>query len=328
MPVKLDLTTRIDPKARPPRSRRIEVADLVHGVGASYGVPDAAPPTEKRTARPYLLGEEVAEAVNIAITLRRPLLLQGDPGSGKTQLAHTVAYRLGYPLETAYVKSTGRAQDLLYVFDAVSRLYEAQLGKDAPRDGTGQARSLDPRSYVRLGPFGRAVIRSGFGRPSVVLIDEIDKADLDFPNDLLREMEALEFSIPETGEQFTASPEPEQQPIVIVTNNEEKALPPAFLRRCIFAEVRFPDDDAFLGKVLAAHGVADRKLGQEVVRALLDIRQLDLSRKPGISELLDWAQVLQSRELDPAKVRSLPAAGALIKAPQDQRLARQVLAAP
>ncbi len=333
MPTKLDLTTRIAVKSRLRRSRRIEAPDPGAkpgrgDAGASYGVPADDPPTEQIIALPYLFDDGVVEAVNIAITLRRPLLLQGDPGCGKTQLAHAVAYRLGYPLEAAYVKSTGRAQDLLYTFDAVSRLYEAQLGPAAPLDASGHARSLDPRNYVRLGPFGRAVVRSGFGRPSVVLIDEIDKADLDFPNDLLREMEALEFSIPETGERFRASPEPEKQPIVFVTNNEEKALPPAFLRRCIFAEVRFPEKEGFLADVLAAHGAADPELGREVIRAVAEIRKLDLSRKPGISELLDWALVLTSEGATPAEVRTLPSPGALIKAPQDLNAARRVLAGP
>lgn len=320
MPSALDLTTRIDHKARLPRSKRIEIAEL-------DPIPAADPPTKAVTPTPYLLGQDVAEAVNIAITLGRPLLLQGDPGCGKTQLAHAVAYRLGLPLETAYVKSTGRAQDLLYTFDAVSRLYEAQLGDAAPRNEKGEARSLDPRNYVRYGPFGRAIVRAGLGRRSVVLIDEIDKADLDFPNDLLREIERLEFDISETGQQFGAPTDrPELRPIIFVTNNEEKALPPAFLRRCIFAELRFPDDDAFLARVLAAHSVADRKLGKEVVRAVVDVRRLDLSRKPGISELLDWARILQVTKVEPGAVRGLPAAGALIKSPQDQDTARQVLA--
>jgi MoxR-like ATPase len=309
----VDMSTRIDQADPLGEARLIEVPNQDPVAAINPEMQLVAP-------EPYLFDQEVIDVVNIAIALGRPLLLQGDPGCGKTRLAHAVAGLLALPIETAYIKSTTQAQDLLYTFDAVNRLYEAQLGV------ASETRSIDPRKYVKLGPFGRAIVRAGYGRRSVVLIDEIDKADLDFPNDLLRELDLLEFEILETGETFKVDESrPELRPILFVTNNEEKALPPAFLRRCIYLELRFPDDNAFLAKVLAVHDVTNPDLRREVVRAALDIRKFDLSRQPGISEVLDWARILQANKIESREVRSLPAAGALIKAPSDQNLVRYKL---
>ncbi len=309
----VDLSIRVDHTARPNGARKIEISN-------QNPVPKTNPKTALVDPEPYLLEPEVAEAVNIAIALGRPLLLQGDPGCGKTRLAHAVAHFLGLPLETAYIKSTTRAQDMMYTFDAVGRLYDSQL-----RAGRVE-HQLDPANYVHLGPFGRTIVRARFARRSVMLIDEIDKADLDFPNDLFRELDQLEFEITETNETFGVDKSrPDLRPIIFVTNNEEKALPHAFLRRCVYLELLFPEDDEFLARVLEAHDVQDADLRREVVRTALSMRGLELSRRPGISEVLDWALILQARGIDPAQVRTLPAAGALIKAPWDERLARQRL---
>jgi MoxR-like ATPase len=311
----IDTTTRISLRARPRAERWIERVD-----GA---VINRNPPTDRVTREPYRFTAELVEAVNIAIALGRPLLLQGDPGCGKTRVAHAVAYQLGLPLERAHVKSTTRAQDLLSTFDAVGRLYDAQLGDKTPADAG------DPRAYVRLGPFGRAIKRAHYGRRSLLLIDEIDKADLDFPNDLLHELDRLEFTVPETGDTWAVPVNrPSLRPIIIVTNNEEKALPPAFLRRCIYHEVRFPDDDAFLAKVLALHDVTDPALAREAVAVLTAIRALpDLSRRPGLSELIDWVRYLDARELPVLGDTGPHAIGALVKDPVDQRRAREQIGA-
>ncbi|MFC7531561.1 AAA family ATPase [Actinoplanes sp. GCM10030250] len=258
---------------------------------------------------PYVAGPDLENAVNLAIALGRPLLLQGDPGAGKTRLAHAVAYALGLPLEQAYIKSTSRGQDLLYTFDAVRRLYDVQLD-----------RARDDSVYVRLGPLGRAIVRAGYGRRSVVLIDEIDKADIDFPNDLLRELDQLSFEIAELPGARYAVPAGQVtlRPIIIVTNNEEKALPSAFLRRCIFHYVRFPDSPGDLDTILGLHGIAKGELSDNAVAMLLRLRELDLAKKPGLSELLDWIGYLQATDTPADEIVRLPAAGALIKQHTDQ----------
>ncbi len=281
--------------------------------------------TKKVKREAYLPGKKLTEAVNLAIALGRPLLLQGDPGCGKTRLAHAVAYALGLPLEECHIKSTSRAQDLLYTYDAVNRLYDAQLGEKCPVDDTGVPRSQNVRNYIQLGPLGRAIARSLYGRRSVVLIDEIDKADIDFPNDLLLELDRLEFRIPETDEHY-AVPEdaqdyPQRRPIVIVTHNEEKALPTAFLRRCIFHYVEFPKDENLLLQILRLHEIQDNALSQKAINVLNHLYEIEISKKPGLSELLDWVGYMQfaNTSVEDLNKVPLPFQGVLLKQQGDQR---------
>ncbi|QHG21214.1 MoxR family ATPase [Nostoc sp. ATCC 53789] len=263
---------------------------------------------------PYLPDKKLVEAVNLAMALGRPLLLQGEPGCGKTRLAYAVAYALGLPLEESYIKSTSRAQDLLYTYDAVNRLYDAQLGNP---------KSQNIKNYIRLGSLGKAIVRAHLGGRSVVLIDEIDKADLDFPNDLLWELDRLEFCVNEAINTYYKVEEnkPELRPIVFITHNEEKALPTAFLRRCIFYYVEFPQTEDDLLKILATHKIINQNLSKAAIEVLLELRTLDLSKKPGLSELLDWVGYLQAVETPYEKLDELPYLGALLKQETDRRKA-------
>lgn len=283
---------------------------------------DPVPPTEFTTkAVPkelYLPDDKLKEAVDLAIALGRPLLLQGEPGCGKTRLAYAVAYALGLPLETSYIKSTSRAQDLLYTYDAVNRLYDAQIGAE---------QSKDVKQYIRLGPLGRAIARAQYGRRSVVLIDEIDKADLDFPNDLLWELDRLEFRVTEAPElHYAVGDNPALRPIVFVTHNEEKALPAAFLRRCIFHYIEFPTSEERLQQVLATQQVKNADLSRKAIEVILELRQLDLSKKPGLSELLDWVGYLEAVEQPLADLDRLPSIGALLKQEGDRQRVVEALA--
>jgi MoxR-like ATPase len=287
-------------------------------------VPKKDPPQKLVEREPYLAGETLVTAVNLAIALGRPLLLQGDPGCGKTRLAYAVAYALRLPLEECYIKSTSRAQDLLYSYDAVKRLYDVQLGADGPKEEDGQPLCRDPRNYVSLGPLGRAIARAQYGRRSVVLIDEIDKADIDFPNDLLLELDRLEFRVAEAPDMhYAAGDHPELRPIVFVTHNEEKALPTAFLRRCIFHYLEFPHDEALLQRILAIHHIAveSKALGQRAIEVLLSLRSLDLNKKPGLSELIDWVGYLEAVKTPVEELDALPYLGVLLKQQADQHRA-------
>src|SRR5712691_4718230 len=289
--LRLDDSTRFDRHEKQPESREIERPEV-----------DPVPETDQVELvsverEPYLASDELEKAVNLAIALGRPLLLQGDPGAGKTRLAHAVAFALGLPLEEAYIKSTSRAQDLLYLYDSVRRLYDSQLaasGQSAP----------DAGEYVKLGPLGRAIARAAKGRRSIVLIDEIDKADIDFPNDLLRELDQLEFEIPEVAGMRFAVPgdRPDLRPVIFITNNEEKTLPAAFLRRCIFHYVEFPADRTHLDEVLNLHSAGQPALRSAAIDVLLRLRELDLAKKPGLSELLDWVGYLQLTGTDPTEL--------------------------
>lgn len=302
-----------------PNSRQIEDPE-------THTVFENDPPKKEIFKEPYLPDEKLAEAVDLALALGRPLLLQGEPGCGKTRLAYAVAYALGLPLEVSYIKSTSRAQDLLYTYDAVNRLYDAQLRPDERQTKDGTPSSLDIENYIRLGPLGRAITRAQYGRRSVVLIDEIDKADLDFPNDLLWELDRLEFRVTEAPNIYYAvGDNPALRPIVFVTHNEEKALPTAFLRRCIFHYVEFPQTEGLLQKVLATHQIVNQKLSKKAIKILLELRKLDLSKRPGLSELLDWVGYLQAVKTPLEELDQLPYLGALLKQEVDRKRAMEVL---
>jgi MoxR-like ATPase len=238
---------------------------------------------------PYLPSEELVSVVNLTIFLKkRPLLIKGDPGSGKTRLAQAVAYELGLSYEPWYIKSTSRARDGLYTYDAVRRLHDAQLAGRAKGDGS---KVDDPANYISLGPLGRAFKNEG---RTVVLIDEIDKADIDFPNDLLLELDEQRFFIEETGEEIKAH----EPPIVFITSNDEKELPDAFLRRCLFIYIEFPSPSQ-LAAIVNAHfpgsppalvnGAVDRFLE---LRAQMEQEKGKAGKKVSTSELLDWFAVL------------------------------------
>ncbi len=307
----VDVSIKFDRSASQPATKLVEVADV-------DPIPPTSPPLQVVSREPYITAPDLEDSVNLAIALGRPLLVQGDPGAGKTRLAYAVAFALGLPLESVYIKSTSRAQDLLYTYDAVRRLYDAQLPSEL-------ALRRDIRSYVALGPLGRAIARAEAGRRSVVLIDEIDKADIDFPNDLLRELDLLEFDVPDVPDLRHAVPtdRPDLRPVIIVTHNEEKALPPAFLRRCIYHFVSFPEDPVFLDEILELHAVHDPTLRSNASRVLLELRSLDLIKKPGLSELLDWASYLQTRRAQADRLADLPHLGALLKHRSDVLRARR-----
>ena len=260
----------------------------------------------------YVASDELKTAVNAAIRLERPLLIKGEPGTGKTLLAQEIADVIGAPLLAWHIKSTTRAQQGLYEYDAVARLRDSQLG---------DARVSDIRNYIRRGRLWEA-----FAAPQrpVLLIDEIDKADIEFPNDLLLELDRMEFHVYETGETVKAA----QRPIVVITSNNEKELPDAFLRRCFFHYIRFPDSET-MRAIVAAHypGIKPRLLG-DALAAFFAMRETPgLKKKPSTSELLDWLKLLLSddvaaetlREQDPRKLIP-PLYGALLKNEQDVHL--------
>jgi MoxR-like ATPase len=287
-------------------------------------VPRKDPPERTLKREIYQPSAELARVTDLAIALGRPLLLQGEPGCGKTALARSVAYAFGMPLEETYVKSTSRAQDLLYTYDAVRRLYDSQLGTKGPKDPRGAALARQPANYVDLGPLGRAIARAGYGRRSVVLIDEIDKADLDFPNDLLWELDRMEFAVPEAPElRYRAG---EVRPIVVITHNEEKPLPPAFLRRCVYHYVEYPQSREELERILALHGVSDKGLSAKAVELIARLREKDLAKRPGLTELIDWVSHEQARGTTPAQLEKLPNLEAVLKDRGDQDRARKEVA--
>jgi MoxR-like ATPase len=260
----------------------------------------------------YVATEDLNVAVNAAIVLERPLLVKGEPGTGKTVLAEEIARALSAPLLTWHVKSTTKAQQGLYEYDAVSRLRDSQLG---------DPRVSDIRNYIRRGKLWDAF--EAETRP-VLLIDEIDKADIEFPNDLLLEIDRMEFHVYETGETVRAA----KRPIVVITSNNEKELPDAFLRRCFFHYIRFPDADTMARIVEVHYPGIKRRLVEEALRLFFEVREVPgLKKKPSTSELLDWLKLLMSEDIGPEQLRERdprklipPLHGALLKNEQDVSL--------
>ncbi len=259
----------------------------------------------------YVATEDLMTAVNAAVTLERPLLVKGEPGTGKTMLAMEVAQALGRPYFEWHVKSTSKASHGLYEYDAVSRLRDSQLG---------DARVEDIANYIRRGMLWQAFASP---EPAVLLIDEIDKADIEFPNDLLRELDRMEFTVYETGETIAAT----HRPLVIITSNNEKELPDAFLRRCFFHYIRFPDADT-MGRIVEVHfpGLKKRLL-KEALERFYEVRGVEgLRKRPSTSELLDWIKLLVAEDVDPATLAADPTKaipqlhGALLKNEQDVQL--------
>ena len=260
-----------------------------------------------RGSRDYVASEELQSAVNVAIALEKPLLIKGEPGTGKTMLAQSIACALDMELIIWSVKSTTKAQDGLYVYDTVQRLYDAQFGE-------GDVKNIE--NYIRPGKLGQAFASD---EQVVLLIDEIDKADLEFPNDLLWELDQMEFYIPETRKTVKAK----ERPIVIITSNAEKELPDAFLRRCIFHYIAFPDAEKMTEIVRVHYPDLDDKLLTEAMDSFYGLRSIrDMQKKPGTSELLDWLQALVLGGIDPDKIKeSKPFLGVLLKKNQDIDLA-------
>jgi MoxR-like ATPase len=260
----------------------------------------------------YVATPDLMLAVNAAITLQRPLLIKGEPGTGKTMLAEEVAAALGMPLLQWHIKSTTKAQQGLYEYDAVSRLRDSQLGDD---------RVKDIGNYIVKGTLWQAFDADA---PCVVLIDEIDKADIEFPNDLLRELDRMEFFVYETRELVKAR----HRPIVFITSNNEKELPDAFLRRCFFHYIKFPDRDT-MHKIVDVHfpGIKQSLL-KEALEVFFGLRDVPgLKKKPSTSELIDWLKLLVSEDIPPEALRSPdqkaiipPLHGALLKNEQDMHL--------
>jgi MoxR-like ATPase len=260
----------------------------------------------------YLTNESLESAVNCALALERPLLVKGEPGTGKTLLAQAIAESMGLDLIHWPVKSTTRAHDGLYLYDTVQRLYEARFG-----DGDVK----DIRRYIKLGPLGRAFASS---QRLVLLIDEVDKADLEFPNDLLHEIDRMRFVIPETGDEVVAT----QRPVVIITSNNEKELPDAFLRRCVFHFIDFPDQELMKRIVRVHHPKVDDAIVDQAVVAFYELRAVPrLRKRPSTSELVDWITVLMQAGVGKERlIRELPFLGVLLKKEQDVELLRAVRA--
>jgi len=265
----------------------------------------------------YVADDDLKLAVNAAITLQRPLLIKGEPGTGKTMLAEEVARALGKPLYQWHIKSTTKAQQGLYEYDAVSRLRDSQLG-----DG----RVGDISNYIVKG-----VLWQAFESPeqAVVLVDEIDKADIEFPNDLLRELDRMEFFVYETQKTVRAL----HRPVIFITSNNEKELPDAFLRRCFFHYIRFPDKDTMQAIVDVHYPGIKKRLLQAAMEVFFEIREMPgLKKKPSTSELLDWLKLLLAEDIPPEALRSEghqasipPLYGALLKNEQDVHLFEQLL---
>ena len=265
----------------------------------------------------YVATDDLMMAVNAAIALARPLLIKGEPGTGKTQLAQEIAHALGRPLYEWHIKSTSKAQQGLYEYDAVSRLRDSQLGEE---------RVHDIRNYIVKGRLWEAF--ESAVQP-VLLIDEIDKADIEFPNDLLRELDRMEFYVHETRELVSAR----HRPIIIITSNNEKELPDAFLRRCFFHYIRFPDEAAMRAIVAVHYPHLKQELLAEALAVFFEVRATPgLKKKPSTSELLDWIKLLLAEDIPPEALRGtdprkvIPVLhGALLKNEQDVHLFEQLV---
>jgi len=252
----------------------------------------------------YIASEELRHAVNVAVALARPLLVRGEPGTGKTLLAENLASALGMPLIRWHVKSTTKAKDGLYVYDTVARLHDSRFGDSV--------NVRDIARYIKLGPLGEAL-----SAPSrvVLLIDEIDKADLEFPNDLLHELDVMRFRIDETGKEIAAA----ERPIVVITSNNEKELPDAFLRRCVFHYIQFPNRELMAEIVRVHHpDITDRVL-DNALEVFFGLRSTPrLRKKPSTSELIDWICALKKAGVDLGRVSGgIPFLGTLLKTEQD-----------
>ena len=264
----------------------------------------------------YVSTDDLTLAVNAAVTLQRPLLVKGEPGTGKTRLAQEVAQALGMPYFEWHVKSTTKAQQGLYEYDAVSRLRDSQLG---------DSKVKDIANYIVKGKLWECF--ESDVRP-LLLIDEIDKADIEFPNDLLRELDQMEFYVYETKQLIKAK----NRPVIIITSNNEKELPDAFLRRCFFHYIRFPDKDTMQKIVDVHHPDIKKNLLKEAMEAFFGLRELPgLKKKPSTSELLDWLKLLMAEDIDPATLRETsvkkslpPLYGALLKNEQDVHLFERI----
>jgi MoxR-like ATPase len=251
----------------------------------------------------YVVTDELMHAVNVAIALQKPLLIKGEPGTGKTMLADSISKALDKDLIIWNIKSTTKAQDGLYVYDTVQRLYDSQFG---------EGDVADIKKYIKLGKLGEAFEAD---KQVVLLIDEIDKADLEFPNDLLWELDKMEFYINETKETIRTK----HRPIVIITSNAEKELPDAFLRRCIFHYIEFPSQDKMEEIVRVHFGDVEQKLLAQAMETFYWIREMkEIQKKPSTSELLDWLQALMISGISIDRIKAeIPYAGVLLKKNQD-----------
>ena len=264
---------------------------------------------EFNSTQDYVASEELMASVNIAMALEKPLLIKGEPGTGKTQLAQAVASALNKRLIIWNIKSTTKAQDGLYIYDTIQRLYDGQFGESGVDDIS---------RYIKLGKLGEAFSSED---QVILLIDEIDKADLEFPNDLLWELDQMEFYINETKETIKAK----HRPVVIITSNAEKELPDAFLRRCIFHYIDFPDKELMAQIVKVHYPDVEDNLLNAAMDTFYDIRNIhDIRKKPSTSELIDWVNALQIGGISADQIRAkLPFVGVVVKKDEDLELVRK-----
>ena len=264
---------------------------------------------EFNSTKDYVASEELMASVNIAMALEKPLLIKGEPGTGKTQLAQAVAQALNKRLIIWNIKSTTKAQDGLYIYDTIQRLYDGQFGESGVDDIS---------RYIKLGKLGEAFSSED---QVILLIDEIDKADLEFPNDLLWELDQMEFYINETKETIKAK----HRPVVIITSNAEKELPDAFLRRCIFHYIDFPDKELMAQIVKVHYPDVEENLLNAAMDTFYDIRNIhDICKKPSTSELIDWVNALQIGGISADQIRAkLPFVGVVVKKDEDLELVRK-----